>query len=144
MGTSGGTTPAGGTYTFAVVAGGATPRFVEQSVDGGEEPPEESTEEVAIGYDPAAHTVAEVQEYVTEHPEQLGEMYEAEVAGKNRSSLISWLVEQMPYDPGDYTIDEVKEYVGLNPSEVEDVLAAEEAGKNRVTLVTWLEDFVAD
>ena len=54
-------------------------------------PTDEITEEVPVGYDPAAHTVSEVQDYIIDHPDQLDEMYEAELAGKNRTTLITWM-----------------------------------------------------
>jgi hypothetical protein len=97
------------------------------------------TEEVPVGYDPAAHTVGEVQEYVSEHPDELDEIYEAECAGKNRSSLVTWLENQFPFDPGAWNVNEVLDYAAENPSELEDIIAAEQAGKNRSTLVTQLE-----
>lgn len=43
------------------------------------------------GYDPATHTVAEVQSYVTEHPEERAAVLAAEKAGKARTSLLDWL-----------------------------------------------------
>ena len=131
--------PAGGTYTVSTTATAGMPRSLPPG--GGEEPPpeDEGTEEVPVGYDPAAHTVGEVQEYVTEHPDQLEEMYEAEVAGKNRSTLVTWLEEQFPFDPGEWTVQEVQQYATDNPDELEDIITAEKAGKNRSTLVTQLE-----
>lgn len=42
-------------------------------------------------YDPGDFTVAEVQEYATAHPEAVGSIYEAEAAGKGRSTLLDWL-----------------------------------------------------
>jgi hypothetical protein len=53
--------------------------------------PEESTPEVEVGYDPAAHTVDEVIEYAEEHPDQVPDIYAAEQAGKQRSTLLSHL-----------------------------------------------------
>lgn len=88
LGTTGGTTPAGGTYTFNVVSGpGATPRMAA--------PPDEEEEVVGDDeeeiFDPADYTVAEVEEYATENPDQIEDLIEAEEAGKNRSTLIAWL-----------------------------------------------------
>ena len=100
---------------------------------------EEITEEVPVGYDPAAHTVGEVQDYVNEHPEQLEEMYEAEVAGKNRTTLVTWLEDQFPYDPGAWNVQEVVDYAEENPEQLDDIIAAEQAGKNRSTLINQLE-----
>lgn len=42
------------------------------------------------GFDPAAHTVVEVEEYVTDHPDERTAILEAESAGKNRTTLIEW------------------------------------------------------
>jgi hypothetical protein len=42
-------------------------------------------------YDPAEHTVAEVEEYVDANPDQAQAVLDAEVAGKNRSTLVDWL-----------------------------------------------------
>jgi hypothetical protein len=140
--------PAAGTYTVTVpVASGAAPQLLMMAPggDGGEEsggeetPPEESSPDIQIGYDPGAHTVADVQQYVTEHPDQLEEMYEAEVAGKNRSSLVTWLEEQFPFDPGEWTVNEVIDYANEHPDELEEIIAAEQAGKNRSTLISQLE-----
>jgi len=138
--------PVAGSYPIVVpVATGAGPSMGLLSAppegggeEGGEEPPD-----VAVGYDPAAHTVDEVKEFVTEHPDELQDIYDAEVAGKNRATLITWLEENTPFDPGNYTIDEVKAYVEANPELAQEVYDAEVDGKARVTLVTWLEEFEA-
>jgi hypothetical protein len=45
----------------------------------------------AAAYDPGAHTVAEVQDYVTANPGQAQTVRDAEAAGKNRSTLLTWL-----------------------------------------------------
>lgn len=42
-------------------------------------------------YDPGDFTVAEVQTYVEEHPDEATDIYDAEVAGKNRVTLVEWL-----------------------------------------------------
>lgn len=42
-------------------------------------------------YDPGAHTVAEVQAYVTEHPDEADAIYQAELNGSARSTLLAWL-----------------------------------------------------
>ena len=134
--------PAGTTNIPVTAVTGTGPPGTSLRSVGPEEEGEEASD-VGVGYDPAAHTVDEVKEFVTEHPDEARAMYDAEVAGKNRATLISWLEENIPFDPGDYTIDEVKEYVTDNPDEINEVLDAEAAGKNRVTLVGWLEDFQA-
>ena len=47
--------------------------------------PEE--QEQARSFDPSAHTVAEVQQYLDEHPDEYDAILDAEAAGKNRTSL---------------------------------------------------------
>ncbi|HEY9376668.1 MAG TPA: hypothetical protein VIQ02_06180 [Jiangellaceae bacterium] len=42
-------------------------------------------------YDPGAHTIADVQKYVTEHPDELDAVYDAEENGKGRITLLDWL-----------------------------------------------------
>lgn len=44
------------------------------------------------GYDPGAHTVAEVLAYVAEHPDQADAVREAEEAGKQRITLLEALL----------------------------------------------------
>jgi hypothetical protein len=39
------------------------------------------------GFDPGEHTVAEVQEYLAEHPDDEDRVLDAELAGKNRVTL---------------------------------------------------------
>ena len=128
--------PAGGTYTVSTTATAGTPRMVEEEGGG-----EITQETVAVGepYDPGEYTVSEVQQYVAEHPDELSDVYESEVANKNRSTLVTWLEEQFPFDPGEWTVTEVADYAADNPSELEDIIAAEKAGKNRTTLVAQLE-----
>jgi hypothetical protein len=87
LGTSGGTTPAGGTYTYNVTATSAMPRSLPPG--GGEEPPEEEGE-----FDPGDYTIDEVKAYVGENPDQIEEVLAAEEAGKNRVTLVDWLVAQ--------------------------------------------------
>lgn len=74
--------PAGGTYTVSATATAGTPRMVEEG--DGEPPPEDA-------YDPFDHTVAEVQDYVNEHPDEAQAIYDSEVNGKNRVTLVEWL-----------------------------------------------------
>ena len=40
------------------------------------------------GFDPADHTVAEVEEYVDANPDQQAAVLDAEKAGKNRTTLV--------------------------------------------------------
>ena len=95
--------------------------------------------EVPIAYDPAAHTVSEVQTYAAEHPDQMEDIYEAEVAGKARATLVTWLENQFPYDPGAWTVTEVLDYAAENPGELEEIITSEQSGKARTTLLTQLE-----
>lgn len=48
----------------------------------------------AAPLDTAGMTVAEVEAYVTEHPDQLGAALASEEAGKARSTLLAWLAAQ--------------------------------------------------
>ena len=138
--------PTNQAYTVSTTATAGTPRMVEDGGDGGAAPQslmvgEESgpsTPEVPVGFDPAAHSVPEVMEYVNDHPDQAGEIYDAEVAGKNRTTLLSQLEPLIPYDPGDWSVSEVVTYAEENPDEVADIIASEEGGKNRSTLLTQL------
>jgi hypothetical protein len=157
--------PPAGSYPITVTAvSGAAPLILEGEQGGenvdvseymeGEHPngavteprPESTTSgdgEVPIAFDPAAHTVAEVQEYAEEHPDQAQEMLDAEVAGKNRTTLINYLSTLIPFDPGAHTVTEVIAFVEDNPDLLEDVLDAEREGKNRTTLVSHLESMQA-
>jgi hypothetical protein len=139
--------PAAGTYTVVVpVATGTGPSagLLSASPEDQAEDETQSETEVEVGYDPAAHSVDDVKQFVTEHPDEAQAIYDAEEAGKNRATLMSWLEEQMPYDPGDYTIDEVKSYAQANPDQIEDLIDAEAAGKNRSTLVAFLETMLVE
>lgn len=42
-------------------------------------------------FDPGEHTVADVKAWVTDHPDQVQAIYDAEVAGKARQTLLDWL-----------------------------------------------------
>ncbi len=42
-------------------------------------------------FDPGKNTFDQVKAYVNDHPDQVQAVYDAEVAGKNRSSLLDWL-----------------------------------------------------
>jgi len=82
--------PAAGTYTITTAPTAGTPRMVEEG--GGEAPQQQSAGgDVEVGYDPAAHTVAEVEEFLADHPDEAQAIYDAEVAGKNRVTLVEWL-----------------------------------------------------
>lgn len=49
----------------------------------------------STGYDPAEHTVAEVEEYARDHPDEVETLLDAEEAGKNRTTLVSFLEAQL-------------------------------------------------
>lgn len=42
-------------------------------------------------FDPSAHTVEEVKQYVIDYPDDLADVIAAEKAGKNRVTLVEWL-----------------------------------------------------
>jgi hypothetical protein len=50
--------------------------------EGGSEPDD------VVGYDPADHTVAEVQAYLEAHPDEADAVLALEAEGKNRASLV--------------------------------------------------------
>lgn len=77
-----GTVIGSGTFTVTIDDGGS--RGAEQTPDAQQ------------GFDPAASTVAQVQDYVRAHPEQTGAVRAAEADGKARSTLLVWLDEQTP------------------------------------------------
>jgi len=124
--------PAAGTHTITVTAvtGEGAAGSSLRSLPGGDEEEE---------YDPGEHTVAEVQQYVTDNPDEVEAVYDAEVDGKNRSTLVTWLEENIPFDPSAYTVQEVVDYAEANPDQLEDIIASEQGGKNRTTLVSQLE-----
>jgi len=47
----------------------------------------------AGGFDPGDHTVAEVEDYVAAHPDEAQRVLDAELAGKNRVTLVEALAE---------------------------------------------------
>ena len=49
---------------------------------------EEEVEQVESDYDPSEHTVAEVNDYLAEHPEEADAIYAAEEAGKGRAGIL--------------------------------------------------------
>jgi hypothetical protein len=141
LGTTAGTTPAGGTYTFNVTAVSG-PRAVQEgsSPEESQEPHEAATSPEEAYYDPSSHTVDEVLAYASANPDEVEEIYEAEQDGKNRTTLLDKLEAMIPFDPADHTVTEVIGYIEENPDQLEDVLAAEQTGKNRSTLISQLED----
>jgi hypothetical protein len=79
--------PAGGTYTVTAAATAGTPRMVEQGAPPDEPPPDDGE------FDPGDHTIAEVEDYVNAHPDQAQAVYDLEIDGKQRVTLITWLEE---------------------------------------------------
>jgi hypothetical protein len=100
LGSSGGTTPAPGTYTFPVTAVSGPRSSEEQSVEAAAEPEAlqaaPATAPPANGnveyeeYDPGAHTVAEVVAEANDanDPDYTRALIDAERSGKNRVTLI--------------------------------------------------------
>jgi hypothetical protein len=86
-----------------------------------------------------ASTLVNIRRILNDNPDEARSMYDAEVAGKNRASLLSQLEPLIPFDPGDWTVPEVMSYAHGNPDEVPAILASEEAGKNRATLISQLQ-----
>jgi hypothetical protein len=126
--------PASGAYTINVSPTAGAPRSL---------PPEGMAASTAVStnggaFDPGEHNVAEVVDYAQAHPDEAAALYDAEVAGKNRTTLLGQLEALMPYDPGRYTVADVVAYAQANPDQVPDIIAAEEAGKNRTTLLNQL------
>lgn len=54
---------------------------------GADEAPEVDPEPTSGVYDPGEHTVAEVEQYLAEHPDEAEAVLDAEQRGKNRTSL---------------------------------------------------------
>ena len=52
--------------------------------------------EEAEEFDPGEHTVDEVKDYVTEHPDEVDDVHAAEDEGKARVTLLTWLEEFEP------------------------------------------------
>ena len=134
--------PAGTTNLPITAIAGTAPQTGLMSAPpeegGGEEPPPAEEAHVDVAFDPAAHTIADVMEFVRANPDQAREMLDAERAGQARVTLIAQL-EEMTFDPADYTVTQVIGYVEDHPDKLEDVIAAEQAGRNRSTLITQLE-----
>ena len=53
----------------------------------GADAPEPPPEGAQAGFDPGAHTVAEVEAFIAAHPDQADAVLAAEAAGKNRTTL---------------------------------------------------------
>lgn len=50
------------------------------------------------GFDPAAHTVAEVEQYVADHPDEAEQILDLEEEGKNRTTLVSYLESVLDHE----------------------------------------------
>jgi hypothetical protein len=48
----------------------------------------QATTPAAAGFDPSDHTVAEVQQYLADHPDDTDRVVELERAGKNRAGIV--------------------------------------------------------
>ena len=87
--------PAAGAYTISGIAATAgMPRSLPPGGDGGDGGGEEPPPDEPPVFDPADHTVPEVEDYITTNPDELERVYLAELDGKNRTTLISWLEGQ--------------------------------------------------
>lgn len=73
---------ANGTFTIGVTSGASTPGTTSVTV---------SDLVASDAFDPGAHTIAEVQDYVDDHPDESAAIRDAEAAGKARSTLLGWL-----------------------------------------------------
>jgi PKD repeat protein len=140
--------PAGVTTMSITAVSGAAPQLL--MAPGGEEgaPSEmgsqEAAPETAPGTSPnieevLSGTVDEVKTWAEANPDYIAELYEAETAGQNRSTLVAWLEQRVPFDPGNYTVTQVIGYAEDYPDEIDAIIAAEQAGKNRTTLISQLE-----
>lgn len=89
-------------------------------------------------YDPAENTVTDVLNYAHEHQDEVADILGDELAGKNRSTLVSALRDMLPYDPAEHTVRDVVEYVEAGEVDVEEVISREVANKNRTTLINKL------
>ena len=42
-------------------------------------------------FDPSGHTIDDVKSYIDSHPDEVQRVYDAEVEGKGRQTLLDWL-----------------------------------------------------
>jgi hypothetical protein len=52
----------------------------------------------ALPADPDAFTIAQIEEWVADNPDEVDAVLAAEVAGKNRTTLVAWLEDQLMPD----------------------------------------------
>jgi len=128
-------TPAAGSYPITITAVATTSPMMVEEGGGGEETM--ALDESTGPFDPADHTVPEVVEYVEAHPDEVEDIYAAETAGKNRTTLLNQLEAYRVFDPADYTVSEITDYIEANPEEYDAVLEAEAAGKNRAGVMNY-------
>lgn len=83
------------TMTLPYTGGaGFAPQSNLPPADGdGQTPPPEEPEEpsIDVAYDPGAHNVQEVEDFVTQNPDERDAVLAVEQAGRNRVTLVSWL-----------------------------------------------------
>ena len=71
-------------------------------------------------FDPGEYTVDEVKTYVEEHPDEVDDVLEKEVGGKDRSTLVNWLGKFGSDDePDEPEESDGGENPGFNPHNVE-------------------------
>ena len=138
--------PPAGTYTLtitAVTGAGTSPLLAGDQDEDQDEVQDKDQEEVQDEeFDPGDYTVDEVKEYVDANPDSAREILDAEIAGKNRSTLVTYLESVVPYDPADYTVEDVTTYAQANHDQAQDLYDAEVAGRNRSTLLAALEAII--
>ena len=61
---------------------------VEYAPPGSEPAPEQKTQKPASSFDPGEHTVADVEAYISKHPDQRDAVLAAEKSGKARATLV--------------------------------------------------------
>jgi hypothetical protein len=92
--------PAGGSYPIIVQSLTAGPRRVDEDdepviydADTGEDVPDVPVEddEVELGFDPADYTVAEIEDFINDNPDEAEAVLASEKAGKNRTTLVAYL-----------------------------------------------------
>ena len=91
--TATGQTSAKRTFTVPYSGGaGFAPRMVQAPPE--DPPPDEGDgehSEAPVGFDPSAHTIAEVEDHVRQNPDSRDEMLLSEEEGKARVTLLTWL-----------------------------------------------------
>lgn len=83
--------PAGAYPVVVTAAAGVGPRSADTEVSQSSVDEPEDDDFAGAGFDPAAHTVAEVEEYVEQHPEEVEHIRQLEEDGKARVTLLTHL-----------------------------------------------------